>query len=134
MNIKKIKRYFIQIKMLLIRDGWKKADYLRKNNIFFHIGKDCFYTSNLLPAEPWLVCLHDNVVVSAGVRFITHSVENVVFNNEEKVDKYINKFGNIEIHSNVYIGANAIIRFGTKIGKNCIIAAGAVVTKDVPER
>lgn len=31
------------------------------------------------------------------------------------------------------IGANAIINYGVTIGKNCIIAAGAVVTKNVPD-
>lgn len=38
----------------------------------------------------------------------------------------------IEIHSNVYIGANAIINYDVTIEENSIIAAGAVFTKDVP--
>ena len=91
-----------------------------------------FYTSNLLPAEPFLVCLHNNIVISAGVRLITHDVGNTIFNGEEHTDKYLCKFGKIEIHDNVYVGANAIINYGVTIGENCIVAAGAVVTKDVP--
>lgn len=127
----KLKRYYRQICMIVIRDGWKKVKWMKKQNMFHYIGEHCYYCSNLLPAEPFLVCLHDNVIVSTGVRFITHSVANVVFNYEEKTKDYRCRYGKIEIHDNVYIGADAIINFGVTIGENCIIAAGGVVTKDV---
>ncbi len=129
----KIIRYIRQIKLIIIRDGWKKARYLKRNNIFHHIGEKCYYNPNILPAEPFLVSLHDNVVISAGVRLITHSASHIVFNQEENTDKYLCQYGKIEIHDNVYIGANAIINYNVSIGKNSIVAAGAVVTKDVPE-
>uniref|UniRef100_UPI00242B886B DapH/DapD/GlmU-related protein n=1 Tax=Faecalicoccus pleomorphus TaxID=1323 RepID=UPI00242B886B len=35
--------------------------------------------------------------------------------------------------NNVYVGADAIINYGVTIGDNCIVAAGAIVTKDVPD-
>lgn len=38
------------------------------------------------------------------------------------------------IEDDVFIGMNAIILKGVKIGRGAIIAAGAVVTKDVKER
>lgn len=38
-----------------------------------------------------------------------------------------------EIGNDVWIGANVSIMSGVKIGDGCIIAAGAVVTKDLPE-
>lgn len=41
--------------------------------------------------------------------------------------------GNIAIEDNVWIGANVIILKGVHIGTNSIIAAGSVVTKDVPK-
>ena len=127
----KIKRYYQQVCLILIRDGWKKAKWLKRNNIFYHIGDHCYYNPNILPAEPFLVALHNNIVIAAGVRLITHSVENTIFNYEEDTKEYYCRFGKIEIHDNVYIGANAIINFGVTIGANSIIAAGAVVTKDV---
>lgn len=127
----KFQRYYRQICMILIRDGWKKAKWLKKNKIFYHIGEHCYYCPNILPAEPFLVCLHNNVVISAGVRLVTHSVANMVFNYEEHTKDYYCRYGKVEIHDNVYIGADVIINFGVTIGKNCIIAAGAVVTKDV---
>lgn len=39
----------------------------------------------------------------------------------------------IEIEDNVWIGANVTILSQVKIGKNTVIGAGSVVTKDIPE-
>ena len=126
------KRLLILFKMLITRDGWKKAEWMKKHKIFYHIGEHCYYHPNALPAEPSLVYLHDNVVISTGVRLITHSAMSCVFNQEDKEHKYLFRKRKIEIHSNVYIGADAIINYGVTIGENSIVAAGAVATKDVP--
>lgn len=128
----KFRRYWRQIRMLSIRDGWKKMAYMKRHHFFAAIGENCYYQSNILPAEPFLVYLHNNVAISAGVRIITHSALNTVFNHEEKTDTYLCRYGKVEIGNNVYIGADAIINFGVTIGDNCIVAAGAIVTKDVP--
>ena len=47
--------------------------------------------------------------------------------------KYTENIGCIEIMDNVFIGSNSTIVGGVRIGPNAIVAAGAVVTKDVPE-
>ena len=106
----------------------------KKHNMFAQVGENCYFQSNILPAEPFLVYLHNNVAISAGVRLVTHSAVNTVFNHEENTDTYLCRYGKVEIGNNVYIGADAIINYGVTIGDNCIIAAGAVVTKDVPAR
>ncbi len=49
------------------------------------------------------------------------------------VDGVVEKTRPIIIEDNVWIGCRAIILKGVHIGKNAIIGAGAVVTKDVPE-
>lgn len=41
--------------------------------------------------------------------------------------------GKIDIRDNVFIGLNAIVLRNVTIGPNAIVAAGAVVTKDVAE-
>lgn len=133
MNKDSIKRAILQIKMTAIRNGWKKAEYLKKKNIFHHMGEHCFYQSTILPAEPFLVSLHNNVAISAGVRLVTHSAAHAVYNYQDKTDQYICRHGKIEIHDNVYIGADAIINMGVTIGSNVIVAAGAIVTHDVPD-
>lgn len=133
MNKDSLKRAFIQLNMLAIRNGWKKAEFLKKKRIFHNIGEHCFYQSTILPAEPFLVSLHNNVAISAGVRLITHSAAHVVYNYQDKTNEYICRHGKIEIHDNVYVGANAIINMDVTIHSNVIVAAGAVVTHDVPE-
>lgn len=133
MNKEVFKRRLIQIKMYTTSNGFKKADMLREAGIFHKIGDHCFYHSKLLPAEPFLVSIGDNVVISADVRFITHSIANIVFNYEDDTNEYICRHGKIEIGNNVYIGANVSINMGVTIGNNVIIAAGAIVTHDVPD-
>lgn len=39
----------------------------------------------------------------------------------------------VKIEDNVIIGAKAVIKAGVTLHKNCIVAMGSVVTKDVPE-
>lgn len=39
----------------------------------------------------------------------------------------------VVIGNDVWIGANALIMPGVKVGNGCIIAAGAIVTRDVPD-
>lgn len=79
----KYRRYYLQFKLISIRDGWKKAGCLKKHNIFCNIGENCYYCPNILSAEPFLVCLHNNVCISAGVRLITHSALDSVLNNND---------------------------------------------------
>jgi acetyltransferase-like isoleucine patch superfamily enzyme len=81
--------------------------------------------------EPWyanLIELHDGVVISAGVRFVLHdsSYANVF-------GDLPTKFGKIIIGENSYIGVNTIVLCGVRIGKSCIIGAGSVVNKDIPD-
>ncbi len=133
MNKEVFKRRIIQLKMYAISDGIKKAYMLRDAGIFHKIGEHCFYHSKLLPAEPFLVSIGNNVVISAEVRLVTHSIANIVFNYEDNTNEYICRHGKIEIGNNVYIGAGAVINMDVTIGNNVIIAAGAVVTHDVPD-
>lgn len=128
----KFRRYWRQIKMLTIRDGWKKMAYIKKHHFFAEVGENCYYQSNILPAEPFLVHFHNNIAISAGVRLLTHSALNTVFNHEEQTDRYLCRYAKVEIGNNVYIGADAIINYGVTIGDNCIVAAGAIVTKSIP--
>jgi carbonic anhydrase/acetyltransferase-like protein (isoleucine patch superfamily) len=44
----------------------------------------------------------------------------------------VHKFGRIEIRDNCVIGWGAIILPGVRIGPDCVIAAGSVVTRSIP--
>jgi len=45
----------------------------------------------------------------------------------------IDVFGPISVGNNVFIGIRSIIMPGVHIGDNCVIAAGSIVTRDVPD-
>lgn len=127
----KIFRYFYKLVFLLQPNGYKKAEYFKRKKLFHYIGNNVCLKTTILPAEPFLVALHDNVFLAAGVRLVTHSLTCDVFNHKFHTDEFKCQFGKIEIHSNVFIGADSIIMYGVTIGSDSIIAAGSVVTKDV---
>jgi len=85
--------------------------------------------SNTFGSEPWLVRLGDHVEVTSGVRFITHDGGMWVFR-EKYLD--IDVVAPILVGNNVFIGFNAILLPGVTIGDDCVIAAGAVVSRDIP--
>ncbi|MGI5841530.1 MAG: acyltransferase [Patescibacteria group bacterium] len=59
----------------------------------------------------------------------------LIYNDEHNINSsaYENSFGPVTICDYVFIGPRAIILPNTKIGKGAVVAAGAVVTKDIPE-
>lgn len=64
---------------------------------------------------------------------IGHNVTIATLNHNQNPQKRANLLPSpVSIGNNVWIGANATILPGVKIGDGAIIAAGAVVTKDVP--
>jgi len=83
----------------------------------------------MFSAEPYLVTLGDNVYISLDVRFICHDGSTLPFR-KQVPDLDITK--RISIGDNVFIGMGACILPGVTIGDGCIVAAYAVVTKDVP--
>ena len=51
-----------------------------------------------------------------------------------KIDSYAAGGGDITIGNDVWVGMNSTILGGVNIGNGAVIAAGSIVTKDVPER
>lgn len=87
-----------------------------------------------------------NVFINSGCRFqdqggifidddalIGHNVVLATLNHGLAPDKRKDLYpAPIQIGKNTWIGANATILQGVTIGENAVVAAGAVVTKDVP--
>lgn len=53
----------------------------------------------------------------------------------EEGDRYKHRFrlGNVRIKENAFIGCNTVICNAVTIGKNAIVGASSVVTKDIPD-
>lgn len=76
-----------KIRLLFSSSGWKRAEYLKKNKVFFEMGDNCYYHTRDLPAEPFLVKLHNDVRIAAGVRLITHDIASYMINGMGKYEK-----------------------------------------------
>ena len=73
------------------------------------------------------IILGDDVVLSAGAKILSSSlkVENGII-----LRRHVHKA--VKLGNRVWIGAGAMVCPGVTIGENSIIAAGAVVTRDIP--
>ncbi|WP_283098783.1 glycosyltransferase [Frankia sp. AgB32] len=96
------------------------------------VGADCRLvevTAATFGAEPYLIRLGDRVVMAGGVRFLTH---NGAAARMRPRHPDIDVVAPIRIGDDVFLGLNAIIMPGVTIGSDAVVAAGAVVTRDVP--
>ncbi len=80
--------------------------------------------------EPWIITLGNHVHITNGVQFITHDGGTLILRH---LTPDLELTGPITVGDYVYIGTNAMILPNVKIGNNCIIAAGSIVTKDIPD-
>ncbi len=126
-------KYSTKLKMYLIGDANKRTKILVKKKIFKSVGKNFFFQPRIIPDEPKLISFGDNVSVASGVTFVTHDVIDKVLNKMDYNFKFYYNCAPIEIGNNVFIGCNVTIMPNVKIGNNIIIAAGSIVTKDVPD-
>jgi len=77
------------------------------------------------PLYPELISIGDNVTITHAT-ILTHDDSSILLTNRRRVAP-------VCIGNNVFIGFRALVLPGVTIGNNCIVAAGAVVTKDVPD-
>lgn len=133
-KISQFERRILIFRLLTISQN-KRADFLKKKNIFFEFGSKVKWGSVNIPSEPYLVKIGNNVRIAANVTFITHDIITGLLKNnadiafESQSDFYM---GTITVNDNVMIGANSTIMYNVTIGPNAIIAAGSVVVSDVP--
>ena len=104
------------------------------------IGENCNINSHTFIEND--VIIGDNVTVKAGV-YLWDGIKveddvfigpNVTFTNDKypRSKQYPESFQKTVIKNGASIGAGAIILGGVTIGEKAMIAAGALVTKDVP--
>lgn len=111
----------------------KKAQVLRNSRLFKNYGGGYWHTLNM-PNRPWRISIGNNVNVATNVSFFKHDIIHRMWNGNPKYKgpEILSYGGYITVEDNVMIGANAIILYDLVIGHDAVVAAGAVVTKDVP--
>jgi len=87
-----------------------------------HIGKNCFFDLRDK------IIFEDNIVMSMQCTILTH----IDLNKSEISKIYSAQKAQVYICENSYIGAKATLFYNLTLNKNCFVAAGSVVTKDVP--
>lgn len=127
------RRYLLLIRLFLIRNGYKRATYLRKIKYFHRQGKDCYFQPYNFGTEPKLISFGDNVYLAAGVRIVTHDVIALMLRKKLNREDINERVGALEFGDNVFIGSDTTILYDVKIGSNVVVAAGSLVTKDLPD-
>jgi len=93
-----------------------------------HVGNNFYAGFNCTILDVAEVYIGNNCLIGPNVGLYTAG------HNIEPVDRHKSGYGKaIKIGDNVWIGGHSVILGGVTIGDNSIIAAGSVVTKDVPE-
>jgi maltose O-acetyltransferase len=141
--------YGLDFKLMFLRYiGWIPLHFVRK---FFYrmsgikIGKGSTIHLNANFYEPKNIEIGEDTMIGNGAfldgrasleigNHVDIASEVMIYNSEHDLEdpefSAINE--PVEISDYVFIGPRAIILPGVKIGKGAVIAAGAVVTKDVP--
>lgn len=78
------------------------------------------------PSHCWLISIGDDVTLANKVQILAHDDTLRVYTGYSRV-------GRVIIGDRVFIGANSTVLMNTKIGNDVIVAAGSVVTKDIPD-
>lgn len=89
-------------------------------------GKDVFINHSAILSASGGIEFEDGCMAAPGLRIATINHD---MNNRHTIYTY----GKVTVKKNAWIGMNVTICPGVTIGENAVIAAGAVVTKDVPD-
>jgi carbonic anhydrase/acetyltransferase-like protein (isoleucine patch superfamily) len=81
-------------------------------------------------SNPKYIRLGSNIRIGSAT-FLCHDGSVHVFN--RALGLHLDRVGKIDVRDNVFIGERAMIMPDVTIGPNAIVAAGAIVTRDVPE-
>lgn len=93
-----------------------------------HCGENVYFNVNCVVLDGAKVSIGSNVFFAPGVQIYTasHPLDSETRRTHE-ISKPVN------IGDDCWIGGNAIILPGITIGNGCVIGAGSVVTKDIPD-
>ncbi|EMO43306.1 transferase hexapeptide repeat protein [Leptospira noguchii serovar Autumnalis str. ZUN142] len=96
------------------------------------IGNEVFFNRNvhINASVGGVIDIGDRCLIGPNVVFRTanHNFDSI----ELPIQKQGHKIGNIILETDVWIASNVVLVGGIRIGKGVVVAAGSVVTKDIP--
>lgn len=109
-------------------DVWLQPPFFCDYGSNILLGKKCFFNFNCVVLDVCQVTIGDYTLFGPAVQIYTatHPLNAELRRQQE--------FGKpVVIGSDVWVGGGAIICPGVTIGSRCVIGAGSVVTRDIPE-
>jgi maltose O-acetyltransferase len=107
---------------------WMQPPFYCDYGTNIHLGTRVFFNFNCIVLDVCEVKIGDHTLFGPGVQILTplHPTDAALRRRQE--------FGKpIEIGSDVWVGAGALILAGVRVGSRAVIGAGSVVTRDIPE-
>lgn len=105
---------------------------------FTHLGKNFYANFNLTILDTCPITIGDNVMIGPNCSLVTPLHPLLASQRNARIQAN-GKFADIEygapitIGDNCWLASNVTVCGGVKIGNGCVIAAGAVVTHDIPD-
>lgn len=135
--IKKILRYFalkrgrfVRLYLGICKPDSEEFNYFLTSIRRVHsIGTNTHINHDVIITDPAYVRIGSNCILSSCT-LVGHDASVGVLNNI--YNKKLDSVGKIDIGDNCFIGMGVIVLPDVTVGPNAIVAAGAVVTKDVP--
>lgn len=108
------------------------------NSSTFYMGTRFFKPSGVKVGHDTMIgynCFLDGRAPLTIGNHVDIASEVLIYNDEHNIhdNEFGNSYGQVTIKDYVFIGPRAIILPGVTIGKGAVVAAGAVVTKDIPD-
>lgn len=91
-----------------------------------HFGKNIYVNKEVFMVDLGGIFIEDNVLIGPRAKLI--SVNHPL----NSADRHKLELKSVIIKKNAWIGADATILPGVTVGENAVVAAGAIVSKDVP--
>ncbi|MGB1251175.1 MAG: acyltransferase [Candidatus Promineifilaceae bacterium] len=92
------------------------------------IGRNCYFNAGATFEAGGQITIGDNVYFGHEVLVLTTS--HAIDNPKQRAGEFTRN--NVRIDKGAWVGARAVVLPGVTIGEGAIVAAGAVVAKDVP--
>lgn len=108
---------------------WIEPDFWCDYGYNIELGENFYANHNLVILDANKVKFGNNVFIGPNCGFYTagHPLD------VERRNQGLEYAKPIEVGNNVWFGGNVVVLPGVKIGDNCVIGAGSVVTKDIPD-
>ncbi len=114
-----------------INSGFPYGAYLKAKGSFHALGDNCYIAKSANIPDQYLTSIGSNVWITSGCQLLCHDASVIMLNIMHR--EHYDRVAPISIGSNSFLGNNAIVLPGVAIGTGCIIGAGSVVTKNIPD-